>query len=1303
MLPIGITGARQGDTLLGTGKIIAGRNTQNRGSLIRIYKKGAKPGDLIIPPDGDRIINFTDYAELKSYKPYRHMSEAEIKEYLERNAASDVYLSDGTDIEAELLQLTGEPFEKIPLDVMNGLMRTGRLRVPISDVYNAIPGNKADTKANRHTLVFRRSIWAVVDRTEVFQGKPDIIYDMETLHLVSKEKEGTEKADFLLDRTRMKEDESLKLRVLLPITVEGEELSDTNKLYQSLTGLSEDQINRDRRLLDPFLSKLTPGVLKSAIQKIIRTGAEFVTLPWTLSTIDSEIISHRSIQEKYPPSKVSGDIFLLLVFEYLYRSPGSFVPDLQLFVTGIESAFKRLGVSISEDAFTADYEVLLGLYVASMVVRTNRTWRPSLAVLKAWLALALEAKNDTRIFNYGKLSASDSKDLEKLKSPLGKQTPHYILYRVLSQLGSFPSDIQMVLLTNGSERPTEWKVELMKTMPIEQIVDQHAFPEIGYLMLSDRLKREENFTRLNRDIFFHVTGLNPRRTDRDHDYNYYRTYEEEEFTKQLRVAQRFILFSKTQIVAPPLRKVHKRGVMTVESYVDDPWLVGMLGVTEVVHKKIAYYVGLNASDIYSYMIMKRPTRNLEDGTVTQEAREAISKHFKEILKSGLRLKHVPDSLKMFKNAKLILQEAGGDQRRSENHSEGALMDDSYILDFGKNQGKSVTFAWEDAQRITERFKILEPLAMTFLNSITHVRGVSEGAEHRLDEILDNILLEPDVELRRLITSRISLYLSNNRTSIEMYKLSRSGEGQELPARGADAIVYKLLSDLTILYPAAIQRSTTSPTKRFDLVYAPLFWQIKEKILNRLQSQQEADLGWSDALREVKGGFHLYDYQQHSVERMLATTKRGSLVNGPTGVGKTAIALGFVRGLVEAGRMPRYCLYTLPTSAMTRIEDELRTMGIPHRFIRTTKGGEEQVYNERNEPVFSQKTKKRKKKGEEILVIEKERVMRRLPKNDGRPIYMRPYEVTLVPHDDLRRSPFPEAARALMKDTLLIVDEFHMAMANSQRTGTVMGLMNLCVHFVGMSATVIRSEDVTPVIAWLEQVVDFEVTKDNFWAAMSAMITLYVKLDIVTEHREVLATFTNDEATEYRTLLENNNGPQDFNKAVNLCHNVCLRDMLTKTEELLALGRYNKKKGERAVFFIAKNSAMAQKVVAHFTGILKPNEMHVIGKDSTISVQAKDKSPIRLLITTPSYSMGYDATLCTAVVESVYFVNQSIRDQLDGRLVRIGQDSEVTFYTFFVGILQNIWQRYKLSGSMSKALKGAGEAIGLGDIQLRKIE
>ena len=82
------------------------------------------------------------------------------------------------------------------------------------------------------------------------------------------------------------------------------------------------------RLLE-HISWFSPAVYKSLLQKCIRVRPVFVT--------------HRG--ERFETLEVVRTCFLKLM-----QSAGGFVPDLQIFVSGGESAFKRLAVVLMEDA-----------------------------------------------------------------------------------------------------------------------------------------------------------------------------------------------------------------------------------------------------------------------------------------------------------------------------------------------------------------------------------------------------------------------------------------------------------------------------------------------------------------------------------------------------------------------------------------------------------------------------------------------------------------------------------------------------------------------------------------------------------------------------------------------------------------------------------------------------------------------------------------------------------------------------------------------------------------------------------------
>jgi hypothetical protein len=58
-----------------------------------------------------------------------------------------------------------------------------------------------------------------------------------------------------------------------------------------------------------------------------------------------------------------------------------------------------------------------------------------------------------------------------------------------------------------------------------------------------------------------------------------------------------------------------------------------------------------------------------------------------------------------------------------------------------------------------------------------------------------------------------------------------------------------------------------------------------------------------------------------------------------------------------------------------------------------------------------------------------------------------------------------------------------------------------------------------------------------------------------------------------------------------------------------------------------------------------------------------------------------------MITSVYFSNEATREQLEGRINRIGQTNAITILTYHTGVLSYILEHYKKSRNMSQALKG----------------
>lgn len=1211
-----LTGIREGELLEGVGK-------QTKGARMILHKKGAAAGTLLFPPYLSVLDSFVEkkgnFADLQQLSFFSEMSVSEIREYLFKHAVKkEMYISDIPDLQVEVLSLdvgkkTGSAILKIPEKTRNELLFGGDVIIPFSTLYHAIP-RKPGSKAARHTLVFRPSQWSVVNQESDQSLEADFFFDLSSGKMPRKlpaSYSGLSKK-VELENSYAEEEQA---RVVIQILYEqSDTVPDIQKLSEEISSDSEYEAHRE--LLLPLLSDFTPGVLKSALQKIIRTGATSV---------------------QYHTHKIPGETFLLLCFELLYQHPGAFVPNLRTTVRGSVSALKRLAVTISEDSLVQEPERLTELYVAALLLRSDKQWQPTQQMMRRWLSTAVEALHSLYMYRYNFLDGK--KDYFADKAKFSEQ---YLDYRLLAELRSFHSDVYMLGSTDGISRHTK-PAKLLSVMPIEQIIDFHSLTELALFI---RDAKYPTYDKLFADIFYYVTGVNPRRlaekgtyfqtrVAKGHPASYYRTYEEQAFTKQVRAAQRTLMYLKYAAYresAPdrlsPRAKTVEKDIISLE--LSDEHLCGMVGQLEFRYEKEPYYVTLDPADIYSYSIMRKPVRGMKDGKVSEKAKADLTAQMRASLLRGIKVRYVSAALPMFRGVTLKLE------------------DDHYVL-LGRRAGDKMS--WASAKKFTSSYSILGPVEESYEASAQVYPKCLSFQEDRNAFITHLQSYSPQV------LARLSMYLASNSSTLEMHKIGRDGLGQDLPVNVIDGEVYWLFTLMCIHFPAMMRRSPTLPTRAFKITDWPLYEAVRKRILAAIRQASQDVVDWQEVLEPLQKGRRLYDYQVRSIERMLRAEKRSTIVNGPTGVGKTSILLGYIRALAERGEMPRYCVYTLPKSAMKSIQAEFAIMGVPCQVIRTTVPG-----------------------------------LKKLPRDaDGNIVYLQERVVTIIEHDDLRRKERPaltygiaEYLKEHANDLFFIVDEFHEAMTNSQRSGVVRDVMTVAARFSGMSATIIRDTNVEPLIPYLEEIVQFEVTRSNYWAAIPAIITLQAQVPVNVTDVEEIAPMTDKELSEYRNLLREEGGVREFNQAIAICYQAAERAMLERIGALL--------KTKRAVFVPCRNREACEQLAAAAVkkGWLKREETHIVSGKSPINFLPDDKGPVRLILTTMRHSLGYNATKATAVVQSIYFSSESSRVQIRGRTIRMGQDSDVTIYTYYCGLLQKIWERYQLVGSMTKAFSGLGE-------------
>ena len=124
----------------------------------------------------------------------------------------------------------------------------------------------------------------------------------------------------------------------------------------------------------------TPAGYKSLLQKIIRYAPVSVVIN---------------------AKPVAADFVLAVVLTFLLTNPGSFVPDIQRFVSGQESTLKRLAVSILEDSWHPKGEDLLKLLVMSFLTQRMNKWRLNEEEYLWFITLSQTSLANSKIYVHG--------------------------------------------------------------------------------------------------------------------------------------------------------------------------------------------------------------------------------------------------------------------------------------------------------------------------------------------------------------------------------------------------------------------------------------------------------------------------------------------------------------------------------------------------------------------------------------------------------------------------------------------------------------------------------------------------------------------------------------------------------------------------------------------------------------------------------------------------------------------------------------------------------------------------------------
>lgn len=387
-----------------------------------------------------------------------------------------------------------------------------------------------------------------------------------------------------------------------------------------------------------------------------------------------------------------------------------------------------------------------------------------------------------------------------------------------------------------------------------------------------------------------------------------------------------------------------------------------------------------------------------------------------------------------------------------------------------------------------------------------------------------------------------------------------------------------------------------------------------------------------------------------------------------GLGKTYCVLSHLRYLQSQHCLPPYIIYTLPASAMKSVVEEITAFDLPVQVL------------------YPLKTSVSARHPLRALI------------RQGTDIAPKPYVVNVIEHDHLR----------LCEETLLqhapaavvVVDEVHKALNATKRTSVALELSRLSRDFIALTGTPVVDEKTHKLMWWFEQLVDFEVNEANFWTAANGTVAKRATTKIPINAQEVLAEWTPEEERLYLALAPPRLGGKNatlsgrvFTELMALSYEAATREMVEQVRQLLPLG---------GVFVVVQHAQHMQtlrqllvkrRVVAAADVVCLDKTQSILLTDE--AVEARTVPDYKVVLTTIRKCEGYTLTRLKGMVTSVYPSNNATREQLEGRINRIGQKAtQLNIRTVHCGILTYILQHHKDARSLSQVLQTLADDVDL---------
>lgn len=1015
-------------------------------------------------------------------------------------------------------------------------------------------------------------------------------------------------------------------------------------------------------------------------------------LEWQLFS-DPKLHAARQADAK-EPLLVPTAYFAAMSFVYLLLNPGSFVEEtVSRFVSGIESACKRLAISIAEDSYVPHPRPLLQLFGATYLAQNVRAWRPTLALVRSWVQLTVAVCKEERAFDWRgpRVELFDLFHYRPLRDESEISVSWKTAAALLARIRSFPSDEQLMsyLAVHQPAREQSGLPPLLhrhrpKIMPVEHILDRHNDPSgVTYCVAPDKLaaavlvdskeKEQAIPTYLDR-MFVEVTGMNQRRDPKSSDERPNAPldvdFEQRPFVQVVRKAQRRAL--QRMLGGPHLREnpFSSAGTTTFRYEIPRSYLAGVIGrivvrvgnKTAFVFRMSTLLLSLMHVVLFSCLLSAANHRQLSDlAAIPQPSRGSPAQldadtHDAAIFKAQERLIQGirwPESL-------APVPELAGQIIRWDAEIEDYRVGDR---------------PWEEVRMLQMEL----PIATTDLGVCkgdafdlaltTRARGIHAQADEMLPRLLDGLPLD---EVRMAYT----LLVGNMKSVIELKDMGRDGHGTKMRVFPLEPAGFNVLMLLSLLYPSALCGVPHCIT-RIRVPCAPVLWHLRDRLklyleqrqVRHMQIDDEEDAeeskeskssGWGHYGNQNDAKRNLFDYQAAKLQEIkeeVECGKRGHFLWMEVGSGKTRIIKEFIVWLLATGRMPRKCIYCLPFETMAAIIQELEEFGFPVKRLYPLKG-------------------KPKKTDQWKAYIQDD-------------LEIRDHTIYLVEHDHLRRMQdqlFDAAPHAL-----IIVDEVDRAEnSNTQRTNVVYQATKLAERFFLMTGTPFIGRKADLLMPYLSQLVDFPVTKDNVLVAANAMVAAPDTLQIEVRRQVVSVAWESKEQLAEFNRFALPGRDKNQSRAYDVCYDRVTHAIVHDVSQRLR----SDAKWPGAVI-VARHSTHQQQFrqLLLQTGAIVDDDMYVLDRQhgpiqlTPENVRSGKVRKYSVMIITIHFTYGFSAIELYSLYECPYGSKLNKRKQWLGRVRRKGQlHPFVEQFIYAIGSLEYLLETQDEARSLESAMR-----------------